>query len=372
MSGKMTYKEAGVDYNYMDAFKRLAQASGIVTSSNLKGLCNNEFCEVPMSRGESVYLIEAPDCYLAHVEEGLGTKNLVADAMYQLTGKTYYDNIAKDAVAMVVNDMITLGALPLSMAMHLAAGNSEWFKDEKRCHDLISGWREACNLAGCIWGAGETPTLKDIVNPQTVVLSGSAMGIIKPKKRLIDPVNISDGDEIILVASSGIHANGLTLARKLAEKLPKGYLEKIPGGQTFGEALLEPTHIYVPLIEELQKCGLPVHYAVNITGHGWRKLMRAHSPFTYVIERAPEAQPIFAFMQEHARMDDYEAYGNFNMGAGFALFVPKIYSPAALATIRSQRFEACVAGYIEQSREKRVVIKPKNIEFSAQTLNVRN
>jgi phosphoribosylformylglycinamidine cyclo-ligase len=181
----MTYADTGVNYYAMDPFKRAAQLAARKTAGNIKRLNGGEFREFEPSRGESAYLIEAADSYFAHVEEGLGTKNLVADAMYALTGKSYYDHIAQDTVAMIVNDLVTLGGLPLSVAMHLAVGTSDWFKDEVRVHDLISGWTKACDLARCVWGGGETPTLKGIINPETVVLSGSAIGIVKPKDKLI-------------------------------------------------------------------------------------------------------------------------------------------------------------------------------------------
>lgn len=289
MTDKMTYTGVGVDYDAMDQFKRMAQLAGRETAGNIRRLNNGEFREVKMSRGESVYLIEAAKSYFAHVEEGLGTKNLVADAMYRLAGKSYYDYVAQDTVAMIVNDMITLGALPLSVAMHLAVGDSKWFDNEKRCRDLVEGWRNACNLARCVWGGGETPTLRDVVVPGTIVLSGSAIGLVKPKKRLITADNIQHGDTIVLVESSGIHANGLTMARKIGERkdgfwrrlvhlflpkyfslraLPDGYLTRLEDGRTYGETLLDPTHIYVGLIEDCLDRDVAIHYAVNITGHG--------------------------------------------------------------------------------------------------------
>src|SRR3989338_8622722 len=99
--------------------------------------------------------------------------------MYSITGKSYYDHIAQDTVAMIVNDMITLGALPLSVAMHLAVAESSWFDDAQRCYDLVDGWKKACDLARFVWGGGETPTLKGDVVPGVIVLSGSAMGLVK-------------------------------------------------------------------------------------------------------------------------------------------------------------------------------------------------
>lgn len=360
-----------VDYEAMDPFKKMAQLAGRETNSSLGRF---GFSELEMSRGESAYLIETPDAFLAHVEEGLGTKNLVADAMYQLTGKSYYDYIAQDALGAILNDMITLGASPLSVAMHLAVGISDWFNDEQRTHDLVEGWKKACFAARCVWGGGETPTLRDIVTPDAVVLSGSAIGIVKPKERLIT-ANIQDGDQIILIESSGIHANGLTLAREIAEQLPDGYLTLLSDGRTYGETLLDPTHLYVALVEDCLDRGVDIHYAINITGHGWRKLMRATQPFAYIIEDLPKQLPIFDFLQEHGPIDDREAYGNFNMGAGFAFYVPKADVRKVWDVLHSydppNRLGAVYAGHIEQSDERKVIIRPKDLEFTAESLDIR-
>jgi len=365
----MTYAGTGVNYDAMDPFKRLAQLAARETAGNINRLNGGEFREFEPSRGESAYLIEAAKSYFAHVEEGLGTKNLVADAMYALTGKSYYDQIAQCTVAMIVNDLVTLGALPLSVAMHLAVGTSDWFNDEKRSGDLIAGWKNACNLARCTWGGGETPTLKGVVVPEAVVLSGSAIGIVKPKERLIAGP-IQHGDAIVIIESSGIHANGLTLARKIADKLPEGYLTKLSDGRTYGETLLDPTHIFVGLVEDCLDAGVNIHYAVNVTGHGWRKLMRATQPFAYMIDTLPPQLPIFDFLQQHGPVDDQEAYGNLNMGAGFALYVMESDVEKILVVAKQLGLKALAAGHIENG-DKKVVIKPKCLEYAGETLAVR-
>jgi len=380
MSENLTYAGVGVDYDAMDPFKRMAQLAGRETAGNIAQRNGGEFKELEASRGESAYLIEATKSYFAHVEEGLGTKNLVADAMYGLTGmfgtpKSYYDHIAQDTVAMIVNDIITLGALPLSVAMHLAVGASSWFDDQVRCQDLVNGWKHACNLARYVWGGGETPTLKGVVVPEAVVLSGSAMGLVKPKERLIKAENIRHGDAIIIIESSGIHANGLTLAREIASWLPDGYLTKLSDGRAYGEALLDPTCIYVPVIDECQKHGINIHYAVNITGHGWRKLMRAPQSFAYVIESLPRQLPIFDFIQKHGPVDNREAYGNLNMGAGFALYVDESDVERIFALLKlglwPGNFSMVFAGHVEKSDVKKVLIKPKGLEYLGSTLGVR-
>jgi phosphoribosylformylglycinamidine cyclo-ligase len=365
---RITYASTGVDYGVLDPFKRRAQLAASHTAGALKRF---GMSEVALSRGESAYLVETADSFLAHVEEGLGTKNLVADAMYRLVpGRTYYDHLAQDTVAMIVNDMITLGALPAAVAMHLAVGSSDWFEDERRADDLIDGWRIACNLSRCAWSGGETPTLTGLVEPGTVVLAGSAIGVIKPKSRLIRG-DVQPGDAIILIESSGIHANGLTLARAIADRAANGYLTLLGDGRPYGDALLDPTHIYVGLVEECLNRAVDIHYAVNITGHGWRKLMRAPAALAYVIERIPEPQPVFTFIQSVGQIEDVEAYGNLNMGAGFALYVPEQAVADVLDVATAFPFRAFRAGHVETSSAKKVVIAPKHLEYAAATLGVR-
>lgn len=364
---ELTYASCGVDYDSMDPFKRMAQTSARSTSRNIARF---GYEEMEASRGESVYLIKTPNGYLAHVEEGLGTKNLVADAMYLLTGKTYYDQVAQDTVAMIVNDMITLGALPISIAMHLAVASSDWFDDRQRCEDLIRGWTHACKLSRAIYSGGETPTLKGIIVPGTSLLSGSAMGIITPADRLISG-NIQDKDAIVIIESSGIHANGLTMARKIADNLPQGYLTKLSDGRTYGESLLDPTHIYVGLVDDCISVGIEIHYTVNITGHGWRKLMRAVQPFAYIIDSLPSSLPIFSFMQHHGPISDEEAYGNLNMGAGLALYVPQRDVSKVIEIAQKNNLRAIQAGHIEASDTKKVEIRPKGLEYAGETLGVR-
>jgi len=366
----ITYQGTGVNYDDMDPFKRAAQQAGLKTAGNIKRLGMEE---LETSRGESAYLIDCGNHYLAQVVEGLGTKNIVAEMMYKLTGELHFDKIAQCCMAMIVNDMITVGALPISVAMYLAVGDSAWFKNEERAANLIAGWEHACNLARCTWGGGETPTLKGIIHEDTIDLSGAAIGIIRNKANLITGSKIQAGDIIIIFLSSGIHANGLTLARVIANHLPQGYLTPVNHtGQTYGRALLEPTVIYVPVIEDCQLAGVDIHYAVNVTGHGWRKLMRAQQPFVYVIDQIPEPQPVFQMMQKHGPVEDREAYANLNMGAGFAIFVPEKDVAMVLLTAKKNHIMAIAAGHIEKrGEEKKVIIEPKGITFEGESLKLR-
>lgn len=364
----LSYDSAGVNYDTLDAFKRACQRYG---GSTTAALASQGMTEPAGTRGESAYLIETDREFLAHVEEGLGTKNLVADAMQRLAGKCYYAAIGIDTVATIVNDLITTGALPISVAMHAAVGDSRWFADQHRASELARGFAEGCRISNAVWGGGETPALRDIVNAETIVLAGSAIGRIAPKPlRILGDVR--HGDVIVMLASSGVHTNGLTLCRALADRLPDGYLARLRDGRTYGEALLDPSVIYVRYIAALQAARVRPHYAVHITGHGWRKLMRLEHPFVYRISQTRPPPPVFEFIMASGPVSVQEAYATFNMGAGFAVYVSPGDVDACLRLSRESGYEAWVAGHVEESAGRKAVeIEPLKLTFGADSLQVR-
>jgi len=363
----LNYKQAGVDYAKIDPLKILAQQAAAATAGNL---ARHGLVEVAASRGESAYVVDCGDFYLASITECLGTKALVADAMRALTGKTYYDQIAQDTLAMAINDIITVGATPVSVHAYWAASGSDWFDDEARARDLVAGWKAACDRCGVAWGGGETPALAGVIAPGRIDLAASCVGLVRPKSRLTLGERLSAGDAIVLLESSGIHANGISLARKLAERLPDGYATRLDDGTQFGTALLEPTLLYSPVTEALAAAGVVPHYCANITGHGWRKLMRHPGSFTYRISQLPPVPPVLSFIQQQTHSDAREAYGNLNMGAGFALFVDASEATNAVAVAARAGVRAWIAGHVEAG-SRQVVIEPLNLIFSGDDLHVR-
>ena len=362
-----TYADSGVDYSAVDPIKVLAQKRAAETAPNLKRF---NALELAASRGESAYVWEEDDAYRSLVIEGLGTKNLVADAVRAITGKTHYDTIAQDAIAMIVNDLVVVGALPQVVNAYFAIGDPDWMRDKDRARDLINGWGDVCQAIGATWGGGETPMLKGIIEPGTIDIGGSATGIINPKERLVLGDKLVAGDAIVLIESSGIHANGITFIRSLAEQNPSIYKTVLTDGRTFGEALLTPTHLYVALVRKLMEANLDLHYMVNITGHGWRKLMRATQEFSYVMHKVPPVPAEFTFIQEQSGADNQEMYGNFNMGAGFAIYLPAEQAPQVIAIAKQQGLKAWAAGAVETG-PKQVIIEPKHITFAGDSLEVR-
>jgi phosphoribosylformylglycinamidine cyclo-ligase len=271
---------------------------------------------------------------------------------------------------MAVNDLITVGATPLVVQAYWAAGGSDWFGDAQRAQALVAGWKAACDTCQVAWGGGETPALAGIVEDGRIDLAASCTGLINPKERLSVGDKLGAGDAIVLLASSGIHANGLSLARKLAERLPQGYLTEIEPGLTYGEALLAPTALYSPVTEALWKAGIAPHYCANITGHGWRKLLRHPSQLTYRIHTVPPKTAVLEFIQQQAGQDDREAYSTLNMGAGFAIFVKAEDAERTAQVARDCGIEAWVAGTVEAG-EKQLLIEPLNIRFSEDDLALR-
>ena len=364
----LSYEQSGVRYDALDAFKRACQREAATTTA---ALAARGFSEPRGVRGESAYLSETPDAYLAHVEEGLGTKNLVADTMGELTERSFYEAIGVDTVATIVNDLVTTGALPVSVAMHAAVGDSGWFDDQSRAQDLARGFAKGCREAGAVWGGGETPALQGVVERGRIVLAGSALGRIAPKSHRIAG-DVRDGDAIVLLASSGVHTNGLTLCRALARRLPEGYLTRLDDGRAYGEALLDPSVIYARYVAACQRAGLRPHYAAHVTGHGWRKLMRLDEPFVYRITRPRDPPPIFSFIMKRGPVELRETYATFNMGAGFAVYVGSNEVDTFVRVARETGYDAWHAGtVVKQGSRKAVEIEPLGITFEAESLQVR-
>ncbi len=366
MANKLDYHQS-VNYSQADPMKILAQKEGLSTIKNLpKG-----FSEVDGTRGESAYVFGFDNGkWGAFVQEGLGTKSLIAQSIYKKTGVSHFKAIAQDTVACVINDLVSVGATPVVLNAYWSASSYEWLTDEKLAGDLITGWREACDMANVAWGGGETQSLSGVVSPGALELAGSAFGVINKAEHVIQGKNLKDGDAIVLIESSGPHANGISLIREIADRLPDGYQTKMSDGMEFGTAALAPSHIYSKLVIELQKAGTEIHYLSNITGHGWRKLMRAENPFTFIINEIPPAQEIFNFIAEQAGNDETDMYGNYNMGAGYAVYVPHDQAPTVIETAAKQNLKAWIAGEVKTG-PKQVVIKPKNITFAAESLEVR-
>ncbi|MGA2528545.1 MAG: AIR synthase-related protein [Acidimicrobiales bacterium] len=365
MGERLSY-DRHVDYETADPAKVLAQREGQSTSSNLP----YGYSEVAGTRGESAYVFDMGGLYGALVQEGLGTKSLVARDVYDLTGRSHFPAIAHDTVAAIINDLVSVGARPVALNAYWSASSYEWLADAGLSDGFIKGWRSACDLSKVTWGGGETQSLPGVVVPGALEFAGCAFGVIRDKKDLVQAKALRPKDAIVLVASNGVHANGISLVREIAAQLEAGYLTKLADGSELGTTVLRPSHIYADLVASLLGSEVQVHYLSHITGHGWRKLMRAAEELSYVVTDVPPVPEVFNFIAAEARLDLKEMYGTFNMGAGYAVYVPESQAEE-VATLAAQcGLQSWVAGRTEAG-PRRVVVEPLGIVFEGDTLGVR-
>jgi phosphoribosylformylglycinamidine cyclo-ligase len=364
--GAASYRAAGVDYETLDAGKRLAIAGALSTSALLQARGGRA---LDASRGEPAFVFELDGRAFAFVVEGLGTKSMIARQVLEEQGSNRFGDVAYDTVAAILNDLCCVGALPLVVNAYFATGASEWYREGERGAALIEGWRRACVDAGCTWGGGESPSLPGLLDEREIELAGAAVGAVPAGRRPLLGEDLKAGDEIVLVASSGLHANGASLARLLARRLEDGYATELGDGSSFGEALLEPSVMYVGLVDALLREELPLRYISHITGHGLLKLMRSPRALTYRIEGLPEVPKVLGFMVEQAQMDAHAAYSTFNMGTGYALYCAPGAGARIVTIAQGLGLGALVAGRVEEG-PRQVILEPVGVRFAGDELEL--
>ena len=293
---------------------------------------------------------------------------MLAREYHELAGVNRFDHVAYDAVAAVLNDLVCVGALPLVLNAYFATGSSAWYERVERADALLTGWRRACDDAHCAWGGGESPSLTDLLAPEDIELAGSALGFVPPPGEPLLGEELAPGDEIVLISSSGLHANGASLARRVAAGLPEGLLTELPDGERFGEALLAPSLLYVELVRRLLgDAQVRLTYLSHITGHGLLKLMRPRRELTYRIRALPPVPPVLAFLAAHAGLDPAAAHSTLNMGAGFAVYCRAGDGPLVVKHARELHLDALLAGAVEEG-PRQVILEPLDVTFAGTQL----
>lgn len=241
--------------------------------------------------------------------DGVGTKLLIAEELEK------FDTVGIDCVAMNVNDVLCLGARPLAMLDYLAVEAA----DPKREELIGVGLRKGAERAGIEIPGGELAQLGEMV--RGFDLAGACFGVVALDSILTGEA-IEPGDAVIGIPSSGLHANGYTLARTALKQIP---LDSTADGrldQPLGEILIKPTEIYVKPVLELLDLGLEVHGLAHITSEGFDNLLRLHSDVGYEIDDPLPVQPIFGLIQELGGVSNEEMREVFNLGCGFCCVVP--------------------------------------------------
>jgi phosphoribosylformylglycinamidine cyclo-ligase len=276
---------------------------------------------------------------IALATDSVGSKVIVAEQ----AGR--FDTIGIDCVAMNVNDLICVGAEPVALLDYVAVERA----DEELLGQLGEGLRAGAELAGVEIPGGEVCQLPEVIrghpSPNGFDLVGSAFGTVA-LDRIIDGSACRAGDALIGLPSSGVHSNGLTLARRALTDLA---LEDTPdelGGITVADALLEPTVIYVRAVVELVRSGLPVHGLAHITGGGLLNLLRIGSGVGYEISAPLPVSPVFDLIAGHGQVALAEMWEVFNMGCGLCVMVPAERAEDAVALLSAHHPGTAVIGQV--------------------------
>jgi phosphoribosylformylglycinamidine cyclo-ligase len=297
------------------------------------------------------------DLAIAFSTDGVGSKTIIASVLDR------YDTIGFDCVAMNVNDVICVGARPIAMVDYLGVHTL----DPRRTDEILRGLGAAAKEAGIAIPGGELAQLPEVIgsggDPTAFDLVGTCIGTLHPAK-LIVGADIEPGDALIGIDSSGIHSNGLTLARRVLLKdagLMFGF--ELAPGRTLGDELLKPTEIYVRAVTDLWSDGIETRGLVHVTSDGFANLCRLDAPVGYRIEELPETPQIFELIRNKGAVPDTEMYRVFNMGVGFIVVVPDAASDAAIDRVRRSGYKVRRIGTVTE-RAGIVEVVPAGLEGS--------
>ncbi len=341
----VTYAESGVDIEKEEEAVRSIVSVISGTFANRKGKVG----EVKSKIGHFANFIDIGDRYIVMCTDGVGTKVLIA----QMARK--FDTVGIDMMAMNVNDIICTGAEPISLVDYLAVEEI----DNDMVFELSKGIRDGANDAGVAVIGGETASLKGVITGVSGMgfdLAGTSIGIVDKDKVILGD-NIRVGDKVIGIASSGLHSNGYSLARKVV--LGKYKLEdKFSWGVRVSDELLRPTKIYVkPVLDVLSKYHDSVTGLCHITGGGLMNLKRLNGDVGFSLTDVMDVLPIFSEIQAIAGIADEEMYRTFNMGMGFAVVCRKESAGDIIRVLEKHNLACKVVG--EVTGDKGVVEVPE-------------
>jgi len=321
------YARSGVDQGAADsAVARLVRALGAIE-------LDRPSAQVPLP-GHYASVIEiAPNLGIALSTDGVGTKLVLAEALGKL------DTVGIDCVAMNVNDVICVGAEPLAMLDYIAIDKA----DPAVCEEIGVGLARGATQANIEIPGGELAQLGAMVHG--VDVSGACFGTVA-LDAIVDGARVEAGDSIIGLPSSGLHSNGYTLARAALEGLDMGEDPEGRLGRPLGEALLEPTVIYVKPIVELLRSAVDVRGLAHITSGGVDNLLRLAAPVGYEIDAPLPIPPLFELIAARGGVPDEEMHEVFNMGCGFCVVVPAADEASALALLRAHHPGAARIGRV--------------------------
>ena len=360
MKGQSEYAQAGVDYKKIEPFKQNMIQVVKATRSFPEIRHVKVEGSLAHAHGGVYHYTGIFDHSWCKTHEGLGNKNWATQFLYErdAAAARFYADVMYCNAMMAVNDCAAQGALPVIYTDEIAASSDSFFADENVAREIARGAFEACRDAGMALVAGESPAYKYLVSPLPPVkmcatFSGNVTGIIAPKNRLITGERLGPGDRIVGLASSGIHANGISAVfRRVTgdatiQGLRDGFYTKLPSGMTIGEALHIRTLCYVPFVEQIVKRKIDVHALLPGTGDGVGKLAFDHRPMRYRITDWPDVPELMLYMLElGVSLED--CLKTFNWGVGYYAFCTPGDVDAVLSAARSSGLAAMEVGRVEE------------------------
>lgn len=336
MPSEWTYAKAGVNID-----QKSSAIESLVKELKYKRAGRGQM--VPI-KGLFTSLIDFGDVYLTLCTDGVGTKLLIAEEL------GIWDTVGIDCIAMNVNDTICVGAEPMSFVDYIAIDKP----NEELTREVGKGLQKGAELSDMEIVGGEIAVLPELVNGLDI--SGTCLGFVD-KKSLVTGQDVQENDVIVALRSSGIHSNGLTLARKVFENSGYTMKDKVPGlKRTAGMELLEPTEIYVKQVLDIigkhKVTGM-----INVTGGGLRNLLRLRKGLQYVIDDPVRPEPIFEKIRELGNISTREIYQTLNMSMGFMI----VASPDEAEAIAAENRNASVVGHVRKGDG--VLLEKENILY---------
>lgn len=340
----MDYKNAGVDieagYKSVELMKQYVQETMRKEVLTKIGGFSGAFSLESFRHMEKPTLVSGTD--------GVGTKLKLAFLMDK------HDTIGIDCVAMCVNDIACTGGEPLFFLDYIACGKNV----PEKIATIVSGVADGCKQSGAALIGGETAEMPGFYPIEEYDLAGFAVGIVD-EKDMITGEQVTDGDVLIGIASSGVHSNGFSLVRKvfdMKKEVLETYHETL--GMTLGEALLAPTKIYVKALKSVKEAGVTIKACSHITGGGFYENVPRMLPdgmHAVIKEDSYPVPEIFHMLQKEGNIDKKMMYNTFNMGIGMIIAVDKANAEGAIAAIEAAGEKAYIVGGI-QTGEKGVTL----------------
>ena len=343
---KATYKDAGVDLDaYRDAMARLPRLISRTQTPRVLRLEGGFAGLFQLDFASELFARKYRDPVLVACADGVGTKLKVAS----MTG--VHNTVGIDLVAMSVNDAICCGAEPLFFLDYVAMPKD----DPPLLEQIVEGITVGCLASDCALLGGETAILPDVYAPNDYDLAGFCVGVVE-RKRVLDGSAIAPGDLVVGVASAGLHSNGFSLARKVVFEIAglevDNPVEEL--GQTVGQILLEPTHIYVRPVRDVlsyYKVKGVVHGIAHVTGGGLHENLERILPqeIRVVIDRESwPVPPVFTWLQRLGQIDQAEMDRVFNMGVGLVLVVSPFYAESIRRQLKRAGLRSWQIGRVRQ------------------------